>query len=179
MLATCVMQLPTKPPKVIPIPTPKPKGGWAFVNLSEPKQSKDKSLRRMVRSNAMRDYCRKNKKKTKRATKHKSELGDPTARHEVNSSSLPISVRDGDHGACSISCSHAECVYDWGYSSSRVLLSPIQRLGDGGTDPFDASPMGGDVRYKGYVLKHCELPTRLSLEYTWISIYMYPLIQTW
>ena len=173
------MQLPTKPPKAIPIPTPKPKGGWAFVNLSEPKQSKDKSLRRMVRSNAMRDYCRKNKKKTQRATKHKSELGDPTARHEINGLSLLASVLDDDHGACPISCSHAECVYDCEYSSSRMLLSPIQRLGDGGTDPFDASPMGGDLRYQGYVLKHCELLKHLSLEHMCISIDIYLLTQTW
>ena len=173
------MQSTTKSPKDNTIPTPKPKTGWAFVNLSEPKQSKDKSLRRMVRSNAMRDYCRKKKKKTKRATKHKSELGDSSARHEVNGSSLPTLILDGDHGACSIFCSHAGCVYGCKYSSSRVLPSPIQRLGHGGTDPFDASPMGGDVRYKGYILKHCELLTHLSLEHMYISMYMYPLIQTW
>ena len=167
MSATCAMQ------------SPKPKQGWAFVNLSEPKQSKDKSLRRMVRSNAMRDYYRKNKKQTKRATKDKSELGDSTARHEVNGSSLPISVLDGDHGACSIICSHAECVCDCVYNSSRVLFSPIQRLGGGGTDPFDASPMGGDLRYQGYVLKHCELRRHLSLGHMCISIDMYLLIQNW
>ena len=172
MSATRVMQSTTKPPKVNPIPTPKPKRGWAFVNLSEPKQSKDKGLRRMVRSNAMRDYCRKNKKKTKRATKHRSELGDSTARLEVNGSPLPTLILDGDHGTYSISCSHAECVYGCECSSSRVLSSPIKRLGDGGTDPFDASPMGGDVRYNGYVLKHCELPTHPSLEHKCISIHL-------
>ena len=178
MSATGVMQSATKPPKATPIPPPKPKQGWGFVNLSEPKQSKDKRVRRMVRSNAMRDYCLKNKKKTKRATKHKSELGNQTARHEVNGLSLPIRVLDGEHGVCPISCSHAECVYDCEYSSSRVLLSPIQRLGDGGTDPFDTSPVGGDLRYQGYILKHCELPTHLSFEHMCNSKYMYPLIQT-
>ena len=179
MPATRVMPLATKAPKVTSMPASKPKEGWAFVNLSEPMQSKDKSLRKMVRSNAMRDYCRKNKKKTKRATKHKSELGDPTARHKVNGSSLPTLILDGDHGAFAISCSHAECVYGCKYSSSWVLSSPIQCLGDGGTDPFDASPMGGDLQYQGYILKHCELPKHLSLEHMCVSIYMHPLIQTW
>ena len=177
MPATRVMHSATKPPKVAPIPSPTPEEGWAFVNLSEPKQSKDKSLRRMVRSNAMRDYCRKTRKKTKRVTKHQSELGDPTTRHEVNGSSLPIPIQDGNHGGCSVSCSHAECVYDCKYSSSRVLSSPIQRLGDGGTDPFDASPMGGDLRYKGCVLNHSELPTHVSRERMCNPMYMYPLIQ--
>ena len=173
MSATRVMQSTTKLPKVAPFRGPEPKEGWTFVNLSEPKQSEDKSLRRVVRSNAMRDYCRKERKKTKRVTTHQGELGDPTPPHEVNGSLLPTPVLDDNHGACSISCSHAECVYDCEYSSSRVLSSPIQRLGAGGTDPFDASPMGGDLRYKGYLMNHCELPTTPSSRaYVYLHIHV-------
>ena len=182
MSATCVMQSATKSRNVAPLPSPKPKG-WAFVNLSEPKQSKDEKLRMFVRSNAMRDYCRKKKKKTKRDTKHQSELGDPPTRYEVygssplTNSSLPTWVHDDNYGGCCTSYCHAECAHDCIYSSSRLLSSPIQRLGDGGTDPFDASPMRGNLRYKGYVLNHCELPTHFSLERMCNPMYMYPLIQ--
>lgn len=38
-------------------------GDFTFINLSEPKQSKDESLRRFVRSNAMRNYRQKEKQK--------------------------------------------------------------------------------------------------------------------
>ena len=37
-----------------------PPGGWHFININEPKkQKKDKSIRKIIRANAMRDFRRK------------------------------------------------------------------------------------------------------------------------
>lgn len=178
MSATCVMQSNTKARKVSRIPKPQPAEGWTFVNLSEPKQSKDKSLRQFVRSHAMRDY-RQRKKQIK--TKHQRQPGSTTARHEISLSSLipkstiPISAQNDDDGGCFISCGHAECVHDRRYSSSKVRSSPKQLLGDSPIDLFDASLIGGDSRYTGLVLNHCELRWHSPLERTSNPIYMQPL----
>ena len=40
-------------------------GGFTFINVSQPTQSKDASLRRVVRSNAMRTYRQKQKQRQK------------------------------------------------------------------------------------------------------------------
>lgn len=178
MSATCVMQSDTKARKIARIPKPQPAEGWTFVNLSEPKQSKDKRLRQFVRSHAMRDY-RQRKKQIK--AKNQRQPGSTTARHEIRVSSLlpkstiPISAQYDDDGGCFISCGHAECVHDCRYSSSKVRSSPKQLLGDSAIDLFDASVIGGDSRYTGLVLNHCELPWHSPLERTSNPICMQPL----
>lgn len=58
-------------------------GGWTFVNLSEPKQSKDEGLRAFVRSNAMRDY---RQKKRRNEMKDRRQPENITARHEFGES---------------------------------------------------------------------------------------------
>ncbi|CAD6577550.1 MAG: hypothetical protein ASARMPRED_008317 [Alectoria sarmentosa] len=161
------MQSNTKARKVARIPNPQPAEGWTFVNLSEPRQSKDKSLRQFVRSHAMRDY-RQRKKQIK--TKNQRQPESTTARHEISLSSLlpkstiPISAQNDDDGGCFISCGHAECVHDRRSSSSKVRSSPKQLFGDSAIDLFGASLIGGDSRYTGLVLNHCELPRHSSLE---------------
>lgn len=152
------MQSKTKARKVPPISKAQFPEGWAFVNLSEPEQSKDKRLRKFVRANAMRDY---RQKKKQNEIEHQRQPGHITARHEVSDISplpksdlsTPIQNDDGDD-RCFISCGHPCCVDGCRYSSTRARSSPKQLLGDGGIDPFDTSPMEGDRQYKGYVLNH-------------------------
>ena len=153
-----------------PVTEVQPVETWAFVNLSEPKQSKDKSLRKLVRSNAMRDYRQKRRQSQLRNQK---QHGKPTARHHPVSDSsrsltptLPITTRHDDFKGYCIFHGHGECDPDCIYSSLTVRSSPKQLLGGGGTDPFNALPSGADRRYTGYVLSHCEHPSRSSLERT-------------
>lgn len=146
--------------KVSPVPKTEPAEEWSFVNLSEPKQSKDESVRKFVRSNAMRDY---RQKKRRDETKHQRKPADTTAAHGVPQSpplpesTLPNQAQNNDNSDGFPSCGHAECVYGCRYSSRTVGSSPIQLLGDGGTDPFDALPIEGDSQYNCYILNHCEL----------------------
>lgn len=163
------MRSKTKACKVPPISEPQFSEGWAFVNLSEPKQSKDKSLRKFVRAQAMRDYRQKKKQDD---IKHQKQPGHMTTRHDVGDllllpkSGLPTPAQNDDDGRCFIACGHADCVDDCKYPTSRVHSSPEQLLGDGGIDPFDTSPIGGDSRYKNYLLNHCELPSYPPLKRT-------------
>ena len=152
--ATCVLQSGN------PVPKPQPAEGWAFVNLSEPRQSKDRSLRRLVRSNAMRDYCQKKKQSE---LKHRREPANTTAPHKVCD---PSAVQNHEQSGCPISCGQAKCVHERRYFLSSIRSSPKQLLGDGGFDPFDASPIRGDSRYIGYALDHCEVPSHSILEHT-------------
>lgn len=51
---------------------------FTFINLSEPKQGKNEDLRKLIRSNAMRSYRRKQKQKQK-AVKFQMQNGPITA----------------------------------------------------------------------------------------------------
>ena len=108
----------------------------------------------------MRDY----RHKKSNDPKHQGQPEDATARQEVDHISLLLRLallivaQDDDHGGCLVHCGYAQC--DCRYTSSRVRLSPKQLLRNGGIDPFDALPLGGEGRYKGCVLNHCELPMR-------------------
>ncbi len=150
------------------------------MNLSEPKQSKDKIIRKFVRSNATRHY-RQKKKKKQNELKYLRQSGDNTVRHEISDSSvlpvskLPTSARLDDDGVCFISCGNPENEHECRYSSSRIRSSPRQLLGNGCCDPFDASPVGVDRQYSGYVLDHCELPSQSPLERTGNPICIQPL----
>lgn len=154
-------------PKGHSIPKAQPAEAWAFVNVSEPKQSKDNSLRKLVRSNAMRDYRQKKKQSQGRSQK---QIGNTPARHQVSDSShsrtptLPIVTRNGDDGGCCICRGHTKCEHDCRCPSITVRSSPKQLLGGGGTDPFDALPNGADRRHNGLLLNHCEPPSHSSLE---------------
>ncbi len=150
---------------------------WTFVNLSEPKQSKDKNLRQFVRSNAMRDY-RQKKKLDK--TRNRSRPGDIAAAHAVTppppspESTLPTLGQNHGDGDSFKYCGHPECVYDCRYSPRRGRSSPRQLLGDGDVDPFDTLPISGDSRYHAYILNHCELPlhlpTNASVTALWVQL---------
>lgn len=167
MSSTCVTQSRVKACTLAPIPKMQPVEGWTFVNLSEPKQSKDKSLRKFVRSNVMRNYRQRMKENE---IKHPRQDGSTTTRHEVDdlsispTSTLPTTAQREDGGGYFISCGHTECVYNCRYSPSRICSNPKQLLGNGGIDPFDSSPIRGNGRYNGYVLNHCELPSHSPLE---------------
>ncbi len=179
MSTTWVVQPRTKAFKATPLPKTQPAGGWRFVNLSEPKQSKDKSIRKFVRSNATRHY--RQIKKKQNDLKYSRQSGDTTLRHEISDSSvlpvskLPTPARLDHDGVCFISCGNPEYEHECRYSSSRIRSSPRQLLGNGCCDPFDASPIGVDRRYSGYVLDHCELPSHSPLERTGNPICIHPL----
>ena len=146
--------------KVSPVPKTEPAEAWSFVNFSEPKQSKDESVRKLVRSNAMRDY---RQKKRRDETKHQRMPADTTAAQGVTQSprspkSSPSNpAQNNDNSDSFPSCGHVDCVYGCRYCSRTVGSSPKQLLGDGGTDPFDALPIEGDSQYNSYILHHCEL----------------------
>ena len=145
--------------KAVPVTKPEPAEGWSFVNVSEPKQSKEKSFRQLVRSNAMRDY-RQRKKQSQ--TRQQSEAADTTDAHAITYPSLspdstaPVPAQKDDHGYCSRPCGHTECVHDGRYLLREMQPSPKQLVGDGGIDPFDALPIRGDRQYHASVLNHCE-----------------------
>ena len=113
MSATCVIQPGTKSRKVVP--TPACRRMDLSVNLREPQQSKDMSIRKFVRSNAMRDY---RQKKKRNELKHQRELGNTTAGHQFRDSlhlvksPLPSATRDDDNGGCFMSCGQAKRVCD-------------------------------------------------------------------
>ena len=178
MSTTYALQSGSKHRKVASNPKSQHAEGWTFVNLSEPNQSKDKSLRKFVRSNAMRDYRHKKKQND---SKHQRQPEDAIARQEVDHISLspkltlPIVAQDDEYGGCLVHCGHVQCEQDCRSTSSRVRSSPKQLLGDGGIDPFDASPLGGGSQYKGYVLNHCELPLHSPPDPTCDIICMEPL----
>ena len=161
MSPVCVTQSSPKARKVISTSKPQSVECWNFVNLSEPKQSKDKTLRKFVRSNAMRDY---RQKKRQNDVRHKQQPDVTTSHHDsggtipLPQSPLPASVQNENDDDSFESCGHTDCIYDCRYSSPEVCSSPNQLLGDGGTDPFDTLPFEEDSQYTGYILKHCELP---------------------
>ena len=111
--------------------------GFTFINLSEPRQSKDKDLKKIVRSNAMRTYRQMEKKKAivERAQKAKldrggseSPLSSPNAesfndwpveresiRIDTQNSSraeaqpLGLRVSHGSSRSLQPACGHTEC----------------------------------------------------------------------
>ena len=162
--------------------------GLTFINISEPKQSKDESLRRSVRSNAMRTHWQKEKQKssTRRARKaylENGEIGPPllalTAKgHDISPTGWddpvvetrtflqtayqPLETRDAQDNKCWPACGHPGC-----NESRRISLPPLQQpvaispkglIGDGMSDPFNVYPSGSCLRYNSYLLNHCELP---------------------
>ena len=178
MSPLCVTRSKTKARKVPPHSEPRFAEGWAFVNVSEPKQSKDKSLRKVVRAQAMRDY---RQRKRQDEIKHQKQPEHLNSSHEVDhlslllKSGLPIPAQTDDDGRCFLSYEHASWVDSCRYSASRIRSSPKQLLGDRVIDPFDASPMGGDSQYKDYILHHCELPSYPLLKRTCNPISTQPL----
>ena len=67
-------------------------GEWQFINLNRPKQSKDKEVRRVVRSNAQRDFRRKQRQSG--AAKHRN-----LSSSNLPADSEPISPIDATGGA--------------------------------------------------------------------------------
>lgn len=162
--------------------------GLTFINISDPKQSKDKTLRRSVRSNAMRTHWQKEKQKssTRRARKaflEKGETGCPllalTAKgHNISpigwedpvveaqiflqTDNQPLETRDAQDNKCWPACGHSGCNESRRISSTSlqqpVAISPKGLIGDGMSDPFNVYPSGSCPHYNTYLLNHCELP---------------------
>lgn len=156
--------------------------GFTFINLSEPvKQSKDKDLRKVVRSNAMRAY-RQAMKQT--AVKERSSNTD-SDREDDNDMSLVVGNEElcdhsmerrpkpqqncscalGMRGFQSLSrcmgvrCARIDC--DLGKTSGAgepSTVDPLMYIGDCITDPFNTFPSSGKPQYISKTLDHCEPP---------------------
>ena len=124
-------------PSVSPSMEGKSAAAFTFINLSEPRQSKDKDLKKLVRSNAMRTYRQMEKKKAinERAQKAKLNRGGsesplspssaegfndwPVERESVRIDAQSSSQQDAQplglqlsHGsphALQLACGHTEC----------------------------------------------------------------------
>ena len=164
-IVTEEMSKPNESLKGAPVLKPQSPEDWAFVNLSEPNQSKDKDLRQFVRSNAMRDY-RQRKKRSE--SKSQSRPGNATASH---SAPLPLPSSGpslsnpmpslGDGGRVKY-CGHAECIHNCRYSPHGFQPGPQPSHGGSRIDPFNTLPFDGDRRDTDFVLNHCKLPWHLT-----------------
>ncbi len=162
--------------------------GLTFINISEPKQSKDESLRRSVRSNAIRNHWQKEKQKSSTRRSRKAFLGkgetgcpllaltakghnisptgweDPVVEAQtfLQTANQPLEPRDAQDNKCRPACGHSGC-----HESRRISLTPLQQpvavspkglIGDGMSDPFNVYPSGSCPHYNSYLLNHRELP---------------------
>ena len=161
-----------------------PKSEFTFINLSDPNQSKDKDLRKTVRSQAMRAYSQmvKQKAPAKRRQTTESDTTETRGRESLvdaqtdnnwseKAASALVEAEDllqprgrtlGLGGSKMtkhsprFSCGHADC-NESGYllQVSRPRQKPQTVIGNGMTDPFDTFPVRGSGRYNAYVLNHC------------------------
>ena len=157
-------------------------GRFAFINLSEPNQSKDESLRKLVRSTAMHDFRQKQKQI---AITRRSQLA--SLRHEgsgcrrpslttkshgdrpigcedsieeaqnfVKTMAQPLGKDDPPHPTCNrLDCNENGCKL-LPSLQEPIITDPKKLIGDGISDPFNVYPIGGCPRYYSYLLNHCE-----------------------
>ena len=157
-------------------------GRFAFINLSEPNQSKDESLRKFVRSNAMCDFRQRQKQMavTRRSQQASSKnegsgfghlsltakshghrptgCGDSIeeAQNAVQTMAQPLGEDNSPRRACNhVHCNENRC-YLLQPLQEPTVISPKKLIGDGMSDPFNGYPTSGCPRYYSYLLNHCE-----------------------
>ncbi len=159
---------------------------FTFINLSEPKQSKDKDLKKIVRSNAMRSFRQSERqkavlKRTQKVVLHAGSCDIP----------LPFRGNDRDNDLLAYRNSAQVDAQDPPHLSTQLLLpqdfqkdnhslrqstdssengcinslvrqeppiSPQALVGNGMGDPFNVYPSRDSSRYNDYVLNHCKPP---------------------
>ena len=160
--------------------------GFTFINLSEPvKQSKDKDLRKLVRSNAMRAYRQAAKQTAVKAPSRTNEsdegceqegssfVGDEEL-YEQGIEQRQESGQNCSHalelgGLLSLShsigvrCARADCDRcRTGHAGNQLTTDPQMYIGDCITDPFNIFPgFGRASQYFSEALDHCKPPPSL------------------
>ena len=175
-------------------------GRFAFINLSEPNQSKDESLRKFVRSNAMCDFRQKQKQTavTRRSrqasSKHEGSgcgrlsptakshgdrptgCADSIAVEEDQNSVKTMAQPLGEDGSPCRTCNHMRCNKNrcnlLQSLQETTIINPKKLIGDGMSDPFNGYPTSGCPRYYSYLLNHCE---NIHLQALSLSLHFPPL----
>lgn len=185
MSPACVIR--SRPKRRVAKPKANNKDGstteFTFINLSEPSQSKDKDLKRAVRSKAMRAYSQMEKQKASTMLTQKpisvkrrkpssyihaqeNRLARPQLEQAEAQDPLLPNKQVLGVGSCRTfsrsrrsTCSHKECNKS-GCLKQTTKWTPSEcpqaLIGNGMNDPFDAYPIRGCPRYNAYVLNHCK-----------------------
>ena len=166
MSTTHVMQLSCgmKPPNALNKSTKLP-SGYAFINLSEPGDGKHEAIRKLVRSNAMRDFRAKQKQQARSLQKQDCaspahslpvRARQPTEQQLKDGKRLESTEHTPDTSR-SRRCERSGCkACESCLRTQQCEPSLKDGLGDATIDPFNTYPVAGSARYKSYLLNHCE-----------------------